>query len=39
MKAFDFDKQSVGDRLHRYVKDRFSSEKHLEILDKTLKTL
>jgi glycosyltransferase involved in cell wall biosynthesis len=39
MKAFDIDKQSIGDRLHRYVEDRFSSEKHLEILDKTLKTL
>lgn len=39
LKAFDIDKQSIGDRLHRYVEDRFSSEKHLRILDKALKTL
>jgi glycosyltransferase involved in cell wall biosynthesis len=39
MKAFDIDKESIGDRLHRYVEGKFSSERHLEILDKTLRTL
>jgi Fe-S-cluster containining protein len=37
--TFDIDKQSIGDRLHRHVEDRFSSEKHLGILDNALKTL
>lgn len=39
MKSFDMDKQSIGDRLHDYVENRFSSEKHLEILEKTLRAL
>ncbi len=39
MKAFDFDKQLMGERLHRYVEDRFSNETHLETLDRTLKKL
>jgi len=39
MKAFAVDKQLVGDRLHQYVEDKYSSEKHLETLVRTLGTL
>jgi glycosyltransferase involved in cell wall biosynthesis len=39
MKTFDLDKQSIGSRLHQYVEDRFSSERHLEILESALKRL
>jgi glycosyltransferase involved in cell wall biosynthesis len=39
MKAFDVDKNSMADRLHRYVESKFSSERHLEILNDTLKTI
>ena len=38
-KTFDVDKRSVGKRLHQFVEDRFSCEKHLETLEKTLKDL
>ena len=38
-KTFDIDKQSVGKRLHQFVEDRFSCEKHMETLEKTLKGL
>ncbi len=39
MKAFDIDKNSGVNRLHRYVEDKFSSERHLEILNDALKIL
>jgi glycosyltransferase involved in cell wall biosynthesis len=39
MKAFDVDKNAVGDRLHGYVKDRFSDENHLKTLIRTLREL
>jgi glycosyltransferase involved in cell wall biosynthesis len=39
MKAFDIDKQSIGNRLHSYVEERFSDENHLRILDSTLRGL
>lgn len=39
MKTFDMDKKALGDRLHKYVEDRFSDRKHLAILDQTLREL
>lgn len=39
MKALDIDKQSMCNRLHQYVKERFSSRNHLETLENTLKAL
>jgi glycosyltransferase involved in cell wall biosynthesis len=39
MKAFDIDKQSIGNRLHSHVEERFSDENHLRILDSTLRGL
>ncbi len=39
MKAFDIDKRSIGNRLHQFVEDRFSCEKHLATLEKTLRNL
>lgn len=39
MKAFDVDKNAVGDRLHGYIKDRFSDENHLKTLIGTLREL
>jgi glycosyltransferase involved in cell wall biosynthesis len=39
MKAFDIDKRSVANRLHESSEDRFSCEKHLATLEKTLKDL
>jgi mannosylfructose-phosphate synthase len=39
MKTFDLDKQSIGSKLHQYVEDRFSSERHLETLESALKRL
>jgi glycosyltransferase involved in cell wall biosynthesis len=39
MKAFDIDKQSIGNRLHSYVEERFSDKNHLRILDSTLRGL
>jgi glycosyltransferase involved in cell wall biosynthesis len=38
MKTFDVDKQSVGDRLHREA-EKFSCERHIEILEKTLRSI
>jgi glycosyltransferase involved in cell wall biosynthesis len=38
MKAFDLDKQSIGDYLHQQA-ERFSCERHLETLERTLKSL
>jgi len=37
MKTFDIDKQSAGDLLHQQA-ERFSCERHLEILEKTLRS-
>jgi glycosyltransferase involved in cell wall biosynthesis len=39
MKTFDVDKNSIGDRLHDYVKCRFSDELHLKTLIGTLRGL
>lgn len=39
MKGFDMDKPLIGDHLHQYVEDRYSSERHLEILVRTLGNL
>jgi len=39
MKAFDIDKRAVANRLHESIEDRFSCEKHLATLEKTLKDL
>jgi glycosyltransferase involved in cell wall biosynthesis len=39
MKTFDVDKNSIGDRLHCYVRDRFSDEIHLKTLIGTLRGL
>jgi glycosyltransferase involved in cell wall biosynthesis len=39
MKAFDINKQSIGNRLHSYVEEKFSDENHLRILDSTLRGL
>jgi len=38
-KAFDMDKQSMGNSLHQFVERRFSCEKHLETLENSLKAL
>jgi glycosyltransferase involved in cell wall biosynthesis len=37
MKAFDIDKRSIANRLHKFVEDKFSCAKHLATLEKTLK--
>jgi glycosyltransferase involved in cell wall biosynthesis len=39
MKAFDMDKRAVANRLHESIEDKFSCEKHLATLEKTLKDL
>jgi glycosyltransferase involved in cell wall biosynthesis len=39
MKAFDIDKRSIANRLHKSAEDRFSCEKHLATLEKALKNL
>jgi glycosyltransferase involved in cell wall biosynthesis len=38
MKAFDVDKQSIGDYLHQQA-EKFSCERHLETLEKTLRSI
>jgi glycosyltransferase involved in cell wall biosynthesis len=38
-KALDMDKPSIGNHLHQYVENEFSCEKHLEILENTLRNL
>lgn len=39
MKAFDMDKQAIGGHLHQYVESKFSSDRHLDILEGVLRTL
>ena len=38
-KAFDMDKQSMGNSLRKFVEDKFSCEKHLETLENSLRAL
>jgi glycosyltransferase involved in cell wall biosynthesis len=38
MKTFDVDKQSIGDCLHQQA-DKFSCERHIETLERTLRSL
>ena len=38
-KAIDVDKYLIGDRLHQYVQNKFSCEKHAETLESTVRAL